>query len=93
MVQPKVNQLILPMKAFLHSALPILTFTSLTGSALAQLQIIRQGRDSHDVRDEGDRHGQTVASGDFNGDGFGDLAAGAPGEKASNGGTGPEALP
>jgi len=78
------------MKLLLQSARFLLCCTALAGPVSAQLQIIRQGRDSYDQRDPGEKHGQTVATGDFNGDGFGDLATGAPGEKPFGSNPGPE---
>ncbi len=49
-------------------------------------QFWRQGRDGLDGdRDNGDSFGTDVAAGDFNGDGFDDLAMGAPGENSSGG--------
>jgi len=55
-----------------------------TVPALGQLQIIRQGDESTGTRQNGDRFGDAVALGDFNGDGFGDLATGVPREKGTN---------
>jgi len=49
--------------------------------AAGQLQVIRQGDDSTGTRLAFERMGEAVAVGDFNGDGFGDLATGAPREK------------
>jgi hypothetical protein len=52
----------------------------LAAPASAHLSIVRQGRESRGSIEAGDRHGAAVALGDFNGDGFDDLASGAPGE-------------
>jgi hypothetical protein len=49
-----------------------------TMPATAQLALIRQGRDSSGTPESGDWHGAAVALGDFNGDGYDDLATGAP---------------
>jgi len=66
-----------------HSILSAFSlFLAAAASAPAQLQSIRQGRDSYDSRDQGDEFGAAMAVGDFNGDGFGDLATGSPGEGA-----------
>lgn len=56
---------------------------ALTGIDLpaeAHLALIRQGAESRGSREPIDRMGQAVAAGDFNGDGFDDLASGAPWE-------------
>ncbi len=44
----------------------------------AHLQLYRQGPESADTPESGDLFGSAVASGDFNGDGYDDVAAGAP---------------
>ncbi len=51
--------------------------------AAAHLSMIRQGNESQDLAQDGDALGRAVAGGDFNGDGFQDVASGAPDE--SNG--------
>ncbi|MBD3161227.1 MAG: T9SS type A sorting domain-containing protein [Candidatus Eisenbacteria bacterium] len=48
--------------------------------AQAHLSIIRQGAESAEISEPGDLHGHAFAAGDFNGDGRGDLATGAPDE-------------
>lgn len=48
------------------------------GMADAHLCIIRQGPESAGVIEAGDQYGAAVVSGDFNGDGFDDLAVGSP---------------
>lgn len=50
------------------------------GTAHAHLSMIRQGDESAGSREAGDRFGAAVAAGDFNGDGFDDVATGAPNE-------------
>ncbi len=49
----------------------------------AHLALIRQGVESGDLAQDGDALGRAVAGGDFNGDGYQDVASGAPDE--SNG--------
>jgi len=46
--------------------------------AWSHLSIIRQGLESRGAIESGDQHGTAVAAGDFNGDGFDDVAMGAP---------------
>lgn len=48
--------------------------------ALAHLSIIRQGPESRGSIEAGDRFGAALAAGDFNGDGFDDIAMGSPTE-------------
>ncbi len=50
------------------------------GTACAHLALIRQGAESAQILESNDRTGQALAAGDFNGDGYDDLAIGAPGE-------------
>ena len=59
-------------------------FALTTSIAHAQLALIRQGRESVGVIEDGDFHGGAVALGDFNGDGWDDLATGAPIEKTGS---------
>ncbi len=47
-------------------------------SAFAYMAILRQSESAGGFIEVDDRHGSTVAAGDFNGDGFDDLAVGAP---------------
>ncbi len=51
--------------------------------ASAYLAVIRQGEESRGAPESGDTFGASVAVGDFNGDGYDDLATGAPFEDAS----------
>nr|MEE4269060.1 FlgD immunoglobulin-like domain containing protein [Candidatus Krumholzibacteria bacterium] len=51
--------------------------------AHAWLSVVRQGRESDEVPNTDDHFGRTVCAGDFNGDGYDDLATAAPDE--SNG--------
>src|SRR4030095_7710111 len=46
----------------------------------AYLALIRQGQESADLAQAGDQFGTTLAAGDFNGDGYEDLASAAPEE-------------
>ena len=55
----------------------------LSTPSLAFLSVIRQGAESDDLPEAGDRFGMAVCAGDFDGDGFDDLAAAATSE--SNG--------
>jgi hypothetical protein len=70
-----------------HRAFLLLVLTctfSLAGSlaivspAGAFLMLVRQGQESADLPQTGDRLGSTVATGDFNNDGYDDLATAAP---------------
>ena len=51
--------------------------------ATAYMAMLRQGLDTTEVANQGDEYGRAVAAGDFNGDGFDDLAAAAPDESNS----------
>lgn len=62
----------------------ILMATCLPGVAFGHLCIIRQGPESAGAIESGDQYGAAVVSGDFNGDGFADLAVGSPYEDVSN---------
>jgi len=64
----------------------LLSLLLLASPAEAHLSMIRQGLDSAASLDPGDRHGSALAAGDFNGDGFDDLAVGAPHEAVRVGG-------
>src|SRR5688500_16212389 len=48
------------------------------GVAFGQLAIIRQGKESSGTMETGDFFGWAVATGDFNGDGYADVAIGSP---------------
>jgi len=61
-------------------AISLLLAVALPSPALAHLSLIRQGADSRGSIEAGDEHGRAVAVGDFNRDGFDDVAMGAPGE-------------
>lgn len=75
---PKVR----PIRAVFVIAL--FTLTQCPGpAAQAHLSIIRQGLESAGALEAGDQYGAALASGDFNGDGFADLAASSPMEDVS----------
>lgn len=57
---------------------------ALAPGAEAHLSIIRQGLESVAAPEPGDYFGSALAAGDFDGDGYDDLATGAPGEAAGN---------
>ncbi|MEZ4655008.1 MAG: FG-GAP repeat protein, partial [Candidatus Eisenbacteria bacterium] len=61
------------------TSLAVLTAVALSAtSASAHLCIIRHGEEVSQGREPGDNFGWAVASGDFNGDGYDDLAMGLP---------------
>ncbi len=60
--------------------LVVMIFSVTSPVTWAQLALIRQGPESTGEIEEGDRHGAAVALGDFDGDGYDDLATGAPAE-------------
>lgn len=70
-------------RAALLFVLVLLAQAGLTARADAHLSIIRQGIESLGAREDGDQFGAAVATGDFNGDGYDDLATGAPTEDVS----------
>ena len=53
------------------------------GPAHSYQAVIRQGEEAPEVANENDFLGWAIATGDFNGDGFDDLASGAPSENQS----------
>ena len=55
-------------------------FLGANTTASAHLALIRQGAESRGTQGPSDGMGRAVAAGDFNGDGYDDLASGAPGE-------------
>ncbi len=54
-------------------------------SAQAHLALVRQGDESADTPEIGDRFGFAVTAGDFDGDGYDDLATGAPWDDVNSG--------
>ncbi|MFN0151763.1 MAG: hypothetical protein ACKVU1_13775, partial [bacterium] len=58
-------------------ALAVVAGATAPSPADAHLSIIRQGAESRGSQEAGDRHGTAVAAGDFNGDGYDDLAMGS----------------
>jgi hypothetical protein len=58
---------------------------SVTRPASAYLMLVRQGQESADLSQPGDRLGTTVATGDFDNDGYDDLACAAPFENENIG--------
>ena len=64
--------------ALLAVALACGTFGFGAAPAWAHLSLIRQGAESAGANEAGDRYGSAVAAGDFNNDGYDDLATGAP---------------
>src|SRR5690606_20247429 len=83
-----------PVSQQLHHAMKTRRFVSkgsltllllaLQANAFGQLALIRQGEESAGQAEPGDWHGWAVALGDFDGDGYADLAAGAPLEKTAS---------
>jgi len=68
-----------PLALRVTACLAALAGISLTQApALAYMAILRQGLDSAGFIEDGDRHGSALAAGDFNADGWDDLAGGAP---------------
>ncbi len=65
---------------YLFIAALLLLCVSTVAPASAHLSIIRQGAESTGLFEAGDRTGQELAAGDFNGDGYDDLAIGVPDE-------------
>lgn len=72
----------LPAPVRVVPALVLALVLGLAGGAEAHLSIIRQGAESAGTKEDGDQFGHAVATGDFNGDGYDDLATGAPDEAA-----------
>jgi D-alanyl-D-alanine carboxypeptidase/FG-GAP repeat len=64
----------------LASSLVTCILAGLAAPASAYMAIIRQGVESTEVPNENDRLGSAVAAGDFDGDGYDDLASAAPSE-------------
>jgi len=63
--------------AWIAAAIAIAAGVAAPRPADAHLSIIRQGAESRGSAEAGDRHGTAVAAGDFNGDGYDDLAMGS----------------
>src|SRR5258705_274972 len=61
-------------------ALLLATLSGIAAPTAAHLSIIRQGPESRGAIEAGDYMGLGLAAGDFNGDGYDDIAMGAPGE-------------
>ncbi|MCZ6816725.1 MAG: hypothetical protein O7F76_08560 [Planctomycetota bacterium] len=78
-----VSQAVIPVR-FVHGGVsfPVLigvvAILGVIDTAPAHLSIIRQGLESRGVREFNDEFGRALAAGDFNGDGFVDLATGTP---------------
>ncbi|MFN0152188.1 MAG: hypothetical protein ACKVU1_15910, partial [bacterium] len=62
---------------WIAAALAVVAGATAPIPADAHLSIIRQGAESRGSQEAGDRHGTAVAAGDFNGDGYDDLAMGS----------------
>jgi len=67
-------------RALLAALASVTLLTALASPVLAHLALIRQGAESRGSREPGDSMGRALAAGDFNGDGYDDLASAAPGE-------------
>ncbi len=72
-------------RPFLRGALLLMLLVASVAPASGHLSIIRQGHEAAGAFETGDRTGQALAVGDFNGDGRDDLAMGAPLEDISGG--------
>src|SRR5262245_22563277 len=68
------------MRTFFAAVLVLALVHAFGGSSEAHLSIIREGKESAGAPETDDRYGTAVAAGDFNGDGYEDLATGAVGE-------------
>ncbi len=62
------------------AALTAVMTVVIAGTADAHLSILRQGNEVQGANEPGDKMGAALAAGDFNGDGYDDLAMGCPGE-------------
>lgn len=69
----------------LPMTLALLLVAGSAATSWASLALIRQGAESRGSREAGDRHGHSVAAGDFDGDGIDDLATGTPFEDVDGG--------